>query len=95
MRFYDIIHITIYLTIRWLADNYHILDDYNWSVRSIGIMVDALETVLEAIEEEGLIILNGEFMMGIFQWIMDEIPPFEKYWTHMFQNKSMPVVGEC
>ena len=26
---------------------------------------------------------------------MYELPPFEKYWTHMFQNKSMPVVGDC
>ena len=33
--------------------------------------------------------------MLIFQGIMDEIPPFEKHWTHMFQNKSMPVVCDC
>ena len=34
-------------------------------------------------------------MMGIFQGVMDEIPTFEKYWTHMFHNKSMPVVDDC
>ena len=34
-------------------------------------------------------------MMLIFQGIMYEIPPFEKYWTHMFQNSSMHLVGEC
>ena len=34
-------------------------------------------------------------MILIFQGIMDEINQFEKYWTHMFRNKSMPVVGEC
>ena len=34
-------------------------------------------------------------MMVVFQGILDEIPPFEKYWTHMFQNKYMLVVGEC
>ena len=33
--------------------------------------------------------------MLIIQGIMYELPPFEKYWTHMFQNKYMPVVGEC
>ena len=33
--------------------------------------------------------------MGIFQGIMDELPSFEKYWTQIFQNKSMPVVSEC
>ena len=39
--------------------------------------------------------MNEEFIMGILQGMMYEIPPFEKYCTHMFQNKSMPVVGEC
>ena len=33
--------------------------------------------------------------MVLFQGIMNQLPPLEKYWTHMFQNKSMPVVGEC
>ena len=33
--------------------------------------------------------------MLIFQGMMDELPTFEKYWTHMFQNKSMPIIGEC
>ena len=64
-------------------------------MRLIRIMVDELETALEAIEEEGDLILKEEFMMLIFQGIMDELPQFEKYWTHMFQNKSMHVVAEC
>ena len=58
-------------------------------------MVDEMETALESIEEEGGPIINGEFMMSISQGIMDDLPPFEKYWTHMFQNKSTPAVGEC
>ena len=33
--------------------------------------------------------------MGILKGILDEPPPYEKYWTHVFQNKSMPVLGEC
>ena len=33
-------------------------------------------------------------MVCIFQWIIYELPPFETYWTHTFQNKSMYVVGE-
>ena len=56
-------------------------------------MVDELETGLKAIEEEGGLIMGEEFMMLIFQEIMDELYPFEKYWTYMFQNNSMPVVG--
>ena len=33
-------------------------------------------------------------MMLIFQEIIDDLPPFEKYWTHMLQNKSMRFVGD-
>ena len=47
----------------------------------MGIMVDELEMALEALEEEGDVIMNEEFIMGIFQGIMDDIPPFEKYCT--------------
>ena len=64
-------------------------------MRSLERMVDELEMALEAIEEEVDPVLREEFMMFILKGIMDEITPFEKYWTHMFQNKSMPVVGEC
>ena len=59
----------------------------------MGRMVDELEMALEDISEEGGLILKEEFMMLIFQGIINEFPPFEKYWTHMFQNSSMPVVG--
>ena len=58
-------------------------------------MVDGLETALEAIEEERDPIMKEEFMMLIFQGIIYEPPPFEKYLTYMFQYKYMPVVGEC
>ena len=61
----------------------------------MGRMIYELEMALEANEEEGDIILNEVFMMVIFQGITDELPPFEKYWTHMFQNKSMPIFGDC
>ena len=49
----------------------------------MGRMVDDLEMALEATEEGGDLILKEEFMMLIFQGIMNELPPFEKYWTHM------------
>ena len=57
-RFCAIIHITICLLTRWLAGNFHILDYYNWSVLSVGITVDGLETYFEDMEEEGDLIMN-------------------------------------
>ena len=75
-RLYDIIHITICLKTCWYAGNCHILSDYNWYVRSMEKMVDELETTIEAIEEDGVLIVNEGFMMVIFQGIMDKLPPF-------------------
>ena len=75
-RFCDIVHTIIYLLTCWLAGNCHIIADYNWSVRSIGRIVDELEMALEAIEEEGDLIIKEEFMMIIFHGIMYEIPLF-------------------
>ena len=48
-RLYAIIHITIFISTRWLAGNFIIIANYNFSVPSIGRMVDGLETALEAI----------------------------------------------
>ena len=92
-RLRAILHITICLSTHWLAGYLHILADYNWYVGSMGRMVDELYMVLESIEEEGGLIPKEKFIMVIFQGIMDELTPFEKYWTHMFQDKSMPVDG--
>ena len=41
-------------------------------------MVDEFYIALEANEEKEGLIMNERFIMGIFQGIMDELPPFEK-----------------
>ena len=45
-----IIHITICLPTLWLAGDYHIIAVYRLYVRSMGILVDELDTALGAIE---------------------------------------------
>ena len=42
----------------------------------MGRMIDELKREIEAIEEEGDLIMKEEFIMGIFQEIMYELPPF-------------------
>ena len=49
----------------------------------MGRISDELDTALEDIEEEGGLILKKGFMVIIFQGIIDELPPFEKHWTHV------------
>ena len=57
-RLCAIVNITIYLPTLWLAGNCHIISDYNWYLRFMRRMVDALETALETIEEYGDLILK-------------------------------------
>ena len=49
-RLCAIIHITICLPTCWLAGNFHIISDYNWSVHSMWRTVDELETAMEYME---------------------------------------------
>jgi hypothetical protein len=37
-------------------------------------------------------VLNKSFMMKMFCKYVDTIPPFKKYWDHLFKKKLMVVV---
>ena len=75
--FFAIINITVCLTKLWLAGNCHIISNYKWYVRSMRRIVDELDLELESIEEEGVLIMNEEFMMGILKGIMHELTTFK------------------
>ena len=92
-RVCSIVHLCICLPMRWLAGNSHLLSEYGWSVRSNGRAIDLLEKALEAIEADGYIFLDEEFMFGIFWELMEELPPFKDYLTHMYESKTMAAVG--
>ena len=46
-RVCSIIHLAICLPIRWLVGNSHTLSYYNWSVSSMGQVIDALERIAQ------------------------------------------------
>eukprot|EP00957_Ditylum_brightwellii_P144287 10992778-Ditylum_brightwellii.AAC.1 len=60
----------------------------------MGRMVDMLENALEAILGEGTLILDENFMMGIFKELQEELPPFAKYWSFIFEEEKMVLVAE-
>ena len=93
-RVCSIIHIAICLPTRWLAGNYHKLRRYDWSVRSMGLMVDILERSLIILENNGKYIINEDFMMSIFQELYDKLPPFAEYFKHMYENKKTTIVAD-
>ena len=93
-RVCSIIHLYIYLPTRWLAGNCHKLGNHNWSVRSMGIMVDILEQSLMTLENNGEYILDEVFMMGILQELYIKLPPFAEYLKHMYNDKVTTLVGD-
>jgi len=92
-RVYSIIHLSIVLPMRWLAGNSHKLSEFDWSVRSNGRCADMLETALVPMEEDGYLLLDKEFMFGIFSELFGELPPFVTYLEYMFETKAMATIG--
>ena len=78
-RVYAIVHLSICLSIRWLAANSHTLAKYSWSIQPMGRVVDILEKSLEKISKKGELILDKKFMMEIFLPLHTEIEPFHDY----------------
>ena len=92
-RIYSIIHLSICLPTRWLAGNSHKLGEFDWSIRSMGRVVDLLEESLVVLENKGQLITDERFMMGIFRKLYDVLPPFRDYEIHMYEHKSIIPVG--
>ena len=91
-RVCSIIHLSICIPIRWLAGNTHQLQEFDWSVRSMGKIVDILDIVLVQIVNDGSKIMDEEFMMGFFADIQNSIPPFKEYYKHMYNKKALKLL---
>ena len=92
-RVCSIVHIAICLPSRWLAGNTHKLAQYDWSVRSMGRMVDLLQKALVEVAADGQKMLDESFMMGIFDELIDELPPLKEYMNYIFDTKRTAVVA--
>src|SRR6056300_1299243 len=70
-RVMAILHFKICMPMRWLAGNTHTIGQagYDWSARSMGKAIDALEDAMVKIEEDGSKFLDEDFMNEIFSKI--------------------------
>ena len=87
-RVCSIVHLSVCLPTRWLAGNTHKLAEYNWSVYSMGRVIDLLEKAMESIENNGQLILDETFMMNIFNELVIELPPLSNYLTYLYNKKT-------
>ena len=54
----------------------------------MGLVLDILETKLEEICQDGGLILNQGYMLGLFDTIVEDLPPFQEFLEHMYEKKT-------
>ena len=78
---------------RFLAGNSHNIgaQGYDWSTRSMGNAIDALEKAMIEIETDGSKLLSEDFMGNIFSNIYNDGPlePLTEFMTFMFGKSGM------
>ena len=67
-----ILHFKIVMPMQWLAGNTHFLGQcgIDWSPRSMGKAIDALEAAMMVIEKDVSNYLDEDFMNNIFYWFL-------------------------
>ena len=87
-RVFAILHYTICMPMRFLAGNTHSFGatGYDWSARSMGLAIDALEEAMIELEKDGSKLLSEDFMCSIFSKMYNGGPfePLTEYMEYMF-----------
>ena len=60
----------------------------------MGQVVGLLEIALESIVDNGKLILDEIFMMGIFDELLRKVPPFVDYFKYIYQNRMTTSVDD-
>ena len=92
-RVHSIVDLAIVIPVRWLAAYTHLLGPFDWSARSMGRVVDKLETLLPQVVGDGALFLDEGFMMSIFDEFVSELPPFKQFLKELYEKKTMPCIG--
>ena len=94
-RLLSILYLCICMPIRCITGKTHTLGKYKWGARSMGRVLDILEQKLTEIKGDSSLILNKDYMMGLFANLHDELPPFRKFWEHSFEKRRMKIVSQA
>ena len=93
LRLCSIFFLTIIVPMRWLASNTFKLAHRNWGEKSMGRVIDLIYDAFVAIQSDGSLILDYDFMMGIFADLQKEMPEFNTYMTWFFEEKECNTIG--
>eukprot|EP00957_Ditylum_brightwellii_P096121 7323076-Ditylum_brightwellii.AAC.1 len=59
----------------------------------MGWAADELENTMEAIQNDGIQLLDQQFPMGVYQDIINKLPSLSEYLSHMYDVKTMGLIG--
>ena len=86
-RLFAILYISFCLPMRWLAAKTPELHEWDWGQISNGRAIDTLQLKMMDLVNDPNNILDEDFMMDMFSEYIAELPPFKKYWEHLFEKK--------
>ena len=89
----SIFFLTIIIPMHWLASNTFKLSHRQWGEKSMGRVIDLVYDAFVNIQADGALILNYDFMMGIFGELQTELPEFNTYMTWYFEEKESNPIG--
>jgi hypothetical protein len=92
-RLFAILYRSFCLPMHWLTGKTPELGEWGWGPISNGDAIDTLRENMMDIVDDPTKILDECFMMSMFSNYIDMLPPFKKYWDHMFEKKQMVVVA--
>ena len=93
LRVLSILHMCVMIPLLWLARNCHTLSQWDFGVAKMAWTVELMDEAFLKIANDGSKMFDDEFMFGIFQPILDTIPPFRQYMDYMFESKTSNPIG--
>ena len=91
----SIVFIAAVVPMRWLAEKTHKLGHHNWLERSMGRAVNLMYDASVEVESNRELMLNEDYIMGIFAPLYHELPELEEYLAYFAEAKESNVVGLC
>jgi hypothetical protein len=73
------LHVAICIPTRWLACKTHELIEFQFRVWDMGWTIDLMEDAIEKNARDGERMLDEQFMMNIFEPIVNQVEPFAQY----------------
>ncbi len=83
------LHVAICIPARWLADKTQELAEFQFGVWDTGRTIDLIEVAFEKILSDGERMLDEQFMMNIFEPIVNQVEPFAQYLEYTIKRRLM------